>query len=302
MEFSITVSNIGGGDALGVTLTDALPPAGNPEENLSPLPWVTTTPGCTVSGDDTTLTCDIGTLEKDPTPEQLESGDEASFTVDLTVTIPLDYLETSPDDPGGPGSLGSNFEIDGNLVDENGNPGLDWGSPGLALINVLDPPLIDLSPDYFQDNAFTEGAKENDPVPVVLDASVPPNKSDLTNFLIAQDEVDGNGFLALGWIRANSLGTANFDFELNQLDTKTSNGVTPFAVMVSNWFSSKSKLAVPRELLRIQPSARKALPSSSSWAIRKLVRSLLLGGTEASSTTGTGSSSLAPSVNALSSK
>ena len=56
---------------------DALPPAGNPEENLSPLPWVTTTPGCTVSGDDTTLTCDIGTLEKDPTPEQLESGDEA---------------------------------------------------------------------------------------------------------------------------------------------------------------------------------------------------------------------------------
>ena len=87
--------------------------------------------------------------------------------------------------------------------------------------------MTDLSPDYFDDNAFTDGAKESDPIPVVLDASVPPNKSDLTNFLIAQDEVDGNGFLALGWIRANSLGTANFDFELNQLDTKTSNGVTP---------------------------------------------------------------------------
>jgi hypothetical protein len=227
MAYSITVSNIGGGDALGVTLTDALPPAGNPEENLAPLPWVTTTPGCTVSEDGTTLTCDIGTLEKDPTPDQVESGDEASFTVDLTVTIPLDYLETSPDDPGGSGSLGSNFEIDGNLLDEDGSAGLDWGSPGLALINVLDPPLTDLSPDYFEDNAFTEGAKENDPVPVVLDASVPPNKSDLTNFLIAQDEVDGNGFLALGWIRSNSLGTANFDFELNQLEALTSNGVTP---------------------------------------------------------------------------
>jgi uncharacterized repeat protein (TIGR01451 family) len=227
MEYSITVSNIGGGDALGVTLTDALPPAGNPEENLVPLPWATTTPGCAVSGDGTTLTCDIGTLEKDPTPDQVESGDEATFTVDLTVTIPLDYLETSPGDPGGPGSLGSNFEIDGNLLDENGSVGLDWGSPGLSLINVLDPPLADLSPDYSTDNSFTEGAKENDPVPVVLDSSVPPNKSDLTNFLIAQDEVDGNGFLALGWIRANSLGTANFDFELNQLEALTLNGVTP---------------------------------------------------------------------------
>jgi uncharacterized repeat protein (TIGR01451 family) len=228
MEYSITVSNIGGGDALGVTLTDTLPPAGNPEENLGPLPWVTTTPGCTVTEDATTLTCDIGTLTKDPTPNQVESGDEASFTVDLTATIPDDYLEAdSTGDPGGVGSLGSNFEIDGNLLDEEGSPGLDWGSPGLALINVLDPPLADLSPDYFADNAFSEGAKEKDPVPVVLDTTVPPNKSDLTHFLIARDEVDGNGFLALGWIRSNSLGTANFDFELNQLDTKTSNGVTP---------------------------------------------------------------------------
>jgi uncharacterized repeat protein (TIGR01451 family) len=228
MEYSITVSNIGGGDALGVTLTDTLPPAGNPEENLAPLPWATTTPGCTVTGDGATLTCDIGTLSKDPTPDAVESGDEASFTVDLTVTIPDDYLDAAvSSDPGGPGSLGSSFEIDGNLLDDQGSSGLDWGTEALNLVNALDPPLIDLSPDYFADDAFTEGAKESDPVPVVLDASVPPNKSDLTNFLIAQEEVDGNGFLALGWIRSNSLGTANFDFELNQLDTKTSNGVTP---------------------------------------------------------------------------
>jgi uncharacterized repeat protein (TIGR01451 family) len=32
IAYSVTVSNIGGGDALGVTLTDTLPPAGNPEE------------------------------------------------------------------------------------------------------------------------------------------------------------------------------------------------------------------------------------------------------------------------------
>jgi hypothetical protein len=168
----------------------------------------------------------------------VESGDEASFTVNLTVTIPDDYLDAAvSSDPGGPGSLGSNFEIDGNLLDEQGSPGLDWGTEGLNLVNVLDPPLTDLSPDYFEDNAFTEGAKESDPIPVVLDASVPPNKSDLTNFLIAQDEVDGNGFLALGWIRRNSLGTANFDFELNQLGTKTSNGVTPMRITGDVLFS-----------------------------------------------------------------
>jgi uncharacterized repeat protein (TIGR01451 family) len=226
--YSVTVSNLGGGDALGVMLTDLLPPAGNPEEKLGPLPWVTTTAGCAVSGDGTTLVCEVGTLAKDPTPEEVESGDEAAFTVVLTATIPDDYLEVAaPDDPEGPGSLGSNFEIDGNLVDEAGRPGLDWGSPGLALVNVLDPPLTSLSPDYLIDDAFTEGAKESDPVPTVLDASVPPNKSDLTNLLIAQDEVDGSGFLALAWIRANSLGTANFDFELNQLRDLTANGVTP---------------------------------------------------------------------------
>jgi hypothetical protein len=227
MAFSITVSNIGGGDALDVTLIDTLPPAGNPIENLALLPWQTTTAGCTVNDGGATLTCDIGTLVKDPTPDQKESGDEASFTVDLFVTVPDDYLETAPGTPNGSGTLGSGFEIDGNLLDAGNGSTVDWGSEGLALLNVLDPPFISLAPDYLTDNAFTDGAKENDPVPTILDASVPPNKSDLTNFLIAQDEVNGNGFLALGWIRANSLGTANFDFELNQSMVLTSNGVTP---------------------------------------------------------------------------
>jgi uncharacterized repeat protein (TIGR01451 family) len=227
MVFSITVSNIGGGDALNVTLTDALPPAVNPVENLAPLPWVTSTPGCSVSPDGTMLTCDIGTLAKDPTPSQVESGDESSFTVDLTAAVPADYLETAPNSPSGPGTLGSYFEIDGNLTDDGNGPELDWGSPNLALLNVLDPPLADLSPDYLIDNSFSDGAKENDTNPTVLDTSVPPNKSDLTNFLIAQDEVDGNGFLALGWIRTDSLGTSNFDFELNQSLQLEQNGITP---------------------------------------------------------------------------
>ena len=168
MSFSITVWNIGGGDALEVTLTDPLPPAGNPVENLSPLPWVTTTEGCVVSADGVMLSCDVGTLAKDPTPDEVESGDEASFTVDLTVTVPEDYLETAPDNPDGAGTLGSGFEIDGNLMADGDAITLDWSSPELELLNVLDPPLADLSPGYFTDDAFTDGAKENDPVPTVL--------------------------------------------------------------------------------------------------------------------------------------
>ncbi|MBT8444886.1 MAG: DUF11 domain-containing protein, partial [Gammaproteobacteria bacterium] len=246
--FTVTVWNIGGGDALGVALIDALPPAGNPEENLEPLPWATTTRGCTVSADFATLTCDIGTLEKDPTPDQVESGDEASFTVDLVATIPADYLDTSPDDPSGPGTLGSYFEIDGNLTDDGDDQALDWGSEGLALINVLDAPLADLSPDYLIDDSFSDGAKENDPVPTVLDHSIPPNKSDLINFLIAQDEVDGNGFLALGWIRTDSLGTSNFDFELNQSFEMSANGRTPVRstgdVLISFDFESSGNVVL----------------------------------------------------------
>jgi uncharacterized repeat protein (TIGR01451 family) len=226
LAYSITVTNIGAGDALDVTLTDPLPPTQNPDQNLPPLPWTTTTEGCSILNDGALLTCDIGTLVKDPTPDQIESGDEASFTVIYSVTIPDDYLETEGD-ASGPGTLGSYFEIDGNLVDDNDSAALDWGSPELALVNVWDAPLADLSPDYVVDNAFSDGAKENDEVPTVVDHPIPPNKSDLTNFLIAEDEVDGNSFLALGWIRTDSLGTSNFDFELNQSVQMTANGVTP---------------------------------------------------------------------------
>jgi uncharacterized repeat protein (TIGR01451 family) len=226
LTYSITVTNIGGGDALDVTLNDPLPPSQNGDENLEALPWTTDTAGCSIVNDGWLLTCDIGTLAKDPTPDQVESGDEASFTVVYSVSIPDDYLVLD-DQPSGSGTLGSRFEIDGNLVDDAESSALDWGSPELALINVWDAPLIDLSPDYYVDNAFSDGAKENDPVPVVVDHSIPPNKSDLTNFLIAQDDVDGSTFLALAWIRTDSLGTSNFDFELNQLAQLSGNGVTP---------------------------------------------------------------------------
>ena len=155
-------------------------PVNNPADSLPPLPWVTTTSGCSVADGGATLTCDIGTLAKDPTFDQPESGDELSFTVNLTATVPEQYLEASGG-ASGSGTLGSNFEIDGNLTADTGGSVFDWGSAELAVLNKLDPPLIDLSPEYPVDDSFSEGSKENTLMPVVLDHSIPPNKSDLTN-------------------------------------------------------------------------------------------------------------------------
>jgi uncharacterized repeat protein (TIGR01451 family) len=206
--FTITVTNTGGGDALGVTLDDTLP---SPNGNLT---WSTSTPNCMVTGD-VTLHCDLGTLDHD--------GGSAEVTV--SATIPADYLDPAGV-PSGAGTLGSNFEVDGDMVDGGGGLPEDWGTLGLDFEDVLDPPATDLSPDFLTDNAFGKGAKEDDPVPGVVDSSVPPNKSDLTHFLFDEDAVDGNVFLALGWLRMNSLGTSNFDFELNQSSALSTNGVT----------------------------------------------------------------------------
>jgi uncharacterized repeat protein (TIGR01451 family) len=228
--YTISVTNIGGGDAYGVTLADNLP---NPGNGMAPLSWHTTTPGCTIT-EDVNLFCDVGFLEKDPTPEQKESGDENGFSATVIARIPPDFL-FSLGTPGGSGTIGSNFEIDGNMVlDGTSPPLIDWEN-GAAVaasvegffVNELDPPIADLSPDFDTDNSFTEGTKNDDEHPVVEDKSVPPNKSDLTNFLITQDIVDGNLYLVLGWIRANSLGTSNFDFELNQSNALSDNGITP---------------------------------------------------------------------------
>jgi len=80
-----------------------------------------------------------------------------------------------------------------------------------------------LNPDFDftnpkQDNAFGQGTKEDDPNVSVVTGSIPPNKSDLTRFYEASEfsSVNNHNFLYLGWERTNVLGTANFDFEINQ--------------------------------------------------------------------------------------
>ena len=69
-----------------------------------------------------------------------------------------------------------------------------------------------------QDNAFGQGTKEDDPAVSVVTGSIPPNKSDLSRFYEASEfsSVNNHNFLYLAWERTNVLGTANFDFEINQ--------------------------------------------------------------------------------------
>jgi hypothetical protein len=106
---------------------------------------------------------------------------------------------------------GSTFEGgDGNLlVNTTGNT--DW-----ANVQGLNPGF-DLASGT-GDNAFGKGTKEDDPNVSVVSGSIPPNKSDLTRFYEASEfsQVNNHNFLYLAWERTNVLGTANFDFEINQ--------------------------------------------------------------------------------------
>jgi hypothetical protein len=66
------------------------------------------------------------------------------------------------------------------------------------------------------DNSFGQGTKEDSPAVTVVNGSIPNNKSDLTRFYEAsQVGTNNHNFLYLAWERANKLGTANIDFEIN---------------------------------------------------------------------------------------
>jgi hypothetical protein len=115
---------------------------------------------------------------------------------------------------------GSPFDAgDGNLVlnDET----QDWANaPNLQT-------AIDITPAR-NDNSFGQGTKEDTAVPTVVTGSIPPNKSDLTRFYVANQKVGGKEFLYLAWERVQEpQGTTNMDFEFNQSRTLSANGVTP---------------------------------------------------------------------------
>ena len=121
----------------------------------------------------------------------------------------------SPANNGTPSCLGplagSSFAGgDGNLQASPSNFGsVDWTNVS-ALNHASDLPTGK------NDNSFGQGTKEDDPNVSVVSGSIPNNKSDLTRFYeVSETGSNNHTFLYLGWERANTLGTANMDFEIN---------------------------------------------------------------------------------------
>src|SRR5262245_33460141 len=117
---------------------------------------------------------------------------------------------------------GSNFEIDtdANLKVDDPAPSLDWA-------NVSETRKQDTTSGP-TDESFGQGTKEDTAVPSVVDGSIPPNKSDLKFFGVYQEGGTSTGFLNLFWSRVQDpSGTTNMDFEFNQSNVLSGNGVTP---------------------------------------------------------------------------
>jgi uncharacterized surface anchored protein len=120
---------------------------------------------------------------------------------------------------------GSSFEEgDGNLVVDTTK---DWANAGIGCVGT---PKVGCALDKETgqtDDAFGEGTSENDPVPSVVAGSIPNNKSDLLRFYLAQSKENQKDFLHLAWERVQEPnGTTNMDFEFNQSQTVSSNGIT----------------------------------------------------------------------------
>ena len=108
---------------------------------------------------------------------------------------------------------GSTFEgNDGNLV-VNTAGNTDWANAPNRHIGT------DL-PTGTGDNSFGQGAKEDLVDTTVVSGSIPNSKADLAQFYVGNEQAgpDNDIFLYLGWTRANTAGTTNFDFEVNQAD------------------------------------------------------------------------------------
>ncbi len=123
---------------------------------------------------------------------------------------------------------GSNFEIDtdANLRADDPAPSIDWA-------NVTEIRKQDTTSGP-TDESFGQGTKEDTAVPSVVDGSIPPNKSDLKFFGVYQEGSTSGGFLNLFWSRVQEpSGTTNMDFEFNQSNTLSANGVPRYAPPVT---------------------------------------------------------------------
>jgi hypothetical protein len=90
----------------------------------------------------------------------------------------------------------------------NGHDGVIDGN---ALLTATD------QPSGQTDNAFGQGAKEDQTVVNVVTGSIPPNKNDLaTLYVTGAVGQNSHVYLYLAWQRAVNIGSANLDIELNQ--------------------------------------------------------------------------------------
>jgi hypothetical protein len=118
--------------------------------------------------------------------------------------------------------LAAGFEAtDGNLIVD---AQVDWESYlGTGRLRIGHDEASGQDDDSFR-------GKEDDIGPEVTFGSIPNNKSDLLRFYALHDRSGPVGaeddLLYIGWVRANTLGTANMDFEFNQGSTLSANGVS----------------------------------------------------------------------------
>lgn len=115
---------------------------------------------------------------------------------------------------------GSNFEIDtdANLIRDDASPSIDWAS-------ITETRKQD-TPSGRTDESFGQGTKEDTASPIVVNGSIPPNKSDLKYFGVYQEGSGSDGFLNLYWSRVQEpVGTTNMDFEFNH--NQCTPGLTP---------------------------------------------------------------------------
>src|SRR5437764_1269785 len=103
--------------------------------------------------------------------------------------------------------------------------GLDKHIDPVNLVGAVNPD----TPSGSGDNSYVGGSKEDTTCPGVTTGSIPPNTDDLTGFYVAtaKGQTSGDTYLYLAWTRANVLGSATMDFELNKSnDLVDCNGVT----------------------------------------------------------------------------
>jgi hypothetical protein len=97
------------------------------------------------------------------------------------------------------------------VVDTSGNT--DWANVNGGATAIPDKPSGNT------DDVFVGGSAENDTTVSIDPTHSSPGKDDILRAYVASENVGGNTFLYLAWIRSVTNGDAHVDFELNQNQT-----------------------------------------------------------------------------------